>query len=238
MLIRLKAHPNLMKKLNTTINLDSLPKENIFRVPNHYFDELEQSILLQKEQPNLGELTSECLNNVSKTSVFNVPNGYFEQLASSIQNRIDEIQHLPISETTKTASFEVPDGYFDTLPSKIQVRIQQESKPTRVIQVSWNARRTWLTAAAACLVGMMIWFTLPTRQESLGEETLSQVTNKEIISYLNQQNLSEVDLAVDVTDKTKKQQVVEADSLLFQHLDVSAEDIIQHLDPKEIEDII
>ena len=142
MLIRLKAHPNLMKKLNTTINLDSLPKENIFRVPNHYFDELEQSILLQKEQPNLGELTSECLNNVSKTSVFNVPNGYFEQLASSIQNRIDEIQHLPISKTTKTASFEVPDGYFEALPSKIQARIQQESKPTRVIQVSWNARRT------------------------------------------------------------------------------------------------
>ena len=38
----------------------------------------------------------------------------------AVQNRIDKIQHLPISETTKTASFEVPDGYFDTLPSKIQ----------------------------------------------------------------------------------------------------------------------
>lgn len=226
-----------MKNLKTPISIDSLPKVNIFRVPNHYFDELEQAILLQKDEPNLGELQSDKLSPKSKSSVFNVPNGYFEELATSIETRILNLQHISKSESG-SSTFEVPIGYFDGLPSKIQARIQQENKNTRVLQVSWNARRTWLTAAAACLVGVMIWFTLPTRQESLEEETLSKVSNKEIVNYLNQQNLSEIDLAVDISDKTQKQQTVESDSLLFQHLDVSPEDIIQQLDPNEVKDII
>lgn len=144
---------------------------------------------------------------------------------------------IRLDDLPKSNVFRTPERYFDELPMIIQSKTSKPS-PEPVVWFSWTWRRTWLSLASASLIAVLVWLTLPPRQGTLGEETLSQVQNEEILNYLQDRNLSHLEIADQLINKEGSQLKLEVDSTMLNHLEVSDDEILQHLDPEEIKDII
>ena len=82
-----------------------------------------------------------------------------------------------------------------------------------------------MSSVCAGLIGALVWFTWPARQDSIGQEALSQVSDATIEQYLIDQNLTEYDLA-----EHTELRMAAADSVFVQHLDLSDEDIVRHIE--------
>lgn len=111
------------RKEQNKIKLDSLPKTNVFRVPEGYFLSL------------VSEIEAKIIetNSVLKTSIHRVPEGYFDKLQEGIISKLPMAKEIPLVGNVHS----VPEGYFDSLPYKIQERINQKrrSAETQVIQL-------------------------------------------------------------------------------------------------------
>lgn len=130
--------------------------------------------------------------------------------------RLDE---LPPEHPLRQQPFTVPDGYFDQLPSRVQVRVTRKSKPA--FSISWSWQRTAASLAGASLIAVLIWQTLPQRQESLGREALSGVSNEVIASYLDDQGIDANELA----DGQQLHSSLGNDTTAIQYLNVKPADI-------------
>ena len=119
--------------------------------------------------------------------------------------------------------FRAPDGYFEDLPMQIQARIQTR-KPA--FTLSWSWQRSVASLAGAGLVAALVWVTLPERQETLGREALSSVSNEAIASYLDDQGIDANELAEQSQIKT----ALSSDTIMFQYMNVHPADIQQHID--------
>ena len=104
--------------------------------------------------------------------------------------RLDE---LPPEHPLRQQPFSAPDGYFDSLPSRVQARVAQRSKPA--FSISWSWQRTAASLAGASLIALLVWQTLPQRQESLGNEALAGVSDEMILAYLDDQGVDPYELA-------------------------------------------
>lgn len=119
-------------------HLASLPRTTPYRVPDNYFDDLQEHInqsifmdgLMQKE--NQG---------------FIVPQNYFEHLSEQIESKIalGNIKSL-----AETAGFKTPVNYFDKLNAQILSKTSAAIPQTKVV-------RLWATdlmkyASAACII--------------------------------------------------------------------------------------
>lgn len=144
------------------------------------------------------------------------------------------LDHLP-----KRDVFQTPEGYFDHLPSRIQARAVASSRQ-RTPLLTW--RRTWLSLGGASLVAALVYLSIPNRQENLGQETLSTVGSADIVGYLNERNLTSHDLNFLLktsSDETGATPIQSMDTLSpVQQLDVTEEDIRQHLTPEDVRDLI
>src|SRR3954470_18269641 len=90
---------DILNELNTLSPLlATVPRVNVFTVPNGYFDYLSTSILLSINEPQM-----DFLVNTSKEHQPSVPEGYFESLADTIMAKI------------KMAEFETADGEIKRL---------------------------------------------------------------------------------------------------------------------------
>lgn len=135
--------------------------------------------------------------------------------------RLDE---LDASHPLRQDPFSAPDGYFDTLPMQIQARVQAP-KPASAFTMSWSWQRSVASLAGATLVAALVWVTLPERQETLGKETLSSVSNEAIASYLDEQGIDANELA----EQSQLQSSFGSDSTMLQYLNVKPDDIRQHV---------
>ncbi|MEP1032148.1 hypothetical protein [Ekhidna sp.] len=106
----------------------------------------------------------------------------------------------------KKEIFKVPDGYFESLPLKIQQRISSSSKPERNGIPSWS-----LALAASFLLLITFVFILPDNAPS-PEQLLAEVSQDEIVAYLDQVELDEYDIATAFGD--------DADELNFEDTNV------------------
>ncbi len=111
---------NELEELSPTLSI--IPRVNVFRVPEGYFDLLSTQLLLQARPEESGEVTLEM--NAS------VPEGYFEHLAGNIMARIiKENLSEVILETHAISSlvaeigqknvYQAPQGYFENLTNTI-----------------------------------------------------------------------------------------------------------------------
>lgn len=98
-----------------------IPKVNVFKVPERYFETLPALLLLQTTDQSL---------NIQNSSV---PEGYFDNLASAIMSRIKK-EASEENEYSATLAgirnrnvFTVPAGYFEELSSNIMNRINSEN---------------------------------------------------------------------------------------------------------------
>lgn len=133
----------------------------------------------------------------------------------------------------KSTIFKVPENYFNELQTQIQV---QTTNLTKVVPlISWSKKRTWESIAACSAIGILGYFTLMPKQDSLGNESLSGIQNEEIINYLIQENLNQGDFAEQINGaKILKFK----DSELLDNLKVTDKDILQSVDYENIDNEI
>ena len=141
--------------------------------------------------------------------------------------RLDE---LPPEHPLRQHPFVAPDGYFDTLPSRVQARVSSRAKPA--FSISWSWQRTAASLVGASLIAVLVWQTLPERQESLPSEALAGVSNDVITAYLDEQGISADELA----DSQQLHSSLGTDTTAIQYLNVQPADIQQHIKDQLISD--
>ncbi len=144
--------------------------------------------------------------------------------------RLDE---LPIDHPLREVPFMVPDGYFDSLPGRIQARVTA-TRPEPAFRISWSWQRTVASVAGLSLIAVLVWQTLPQRQESLGAGALSGVSADAIAAYLDEQGVNPADL----TDPVLMQKSLGADSTTIQFLNVNPTEIRQHIDREALSETL
>lgn len=120
----------------------------------------------------------------------------------------------------------VPDGYFDTLASRVQARVAKPQETTPLISWSWG--RTVASLAGAGLVATLVWITWPQRQNSLGQESLSGVSDAAIVAYLDDQGLNPDEV------QALQPRQANSDSTTIQYLDIQPDAIRRELDMQDI----
>ncbi len=90
----------------------------------------------------------------------------------------------------KKEVFEVPEGYFEDLPLKIQARIDAE-KPKSVVR----SVPSWSLAMAASALFVLAFVFIFSDKESTVDDLLAEVSNEELVAYLDQIDLDEYDIA-------------------------------------------
>lgn len=141
------------------------------------------------------------------------------------------IEELGKEHPLQQQPFTVPEGYFDTLPSRVQARIV---KPKPAFTISWSWQRTVASLAGASLLAILVWNTLPQRQESLGEEVLSGVSDDAIKMYLEEQGVSTYDLA----DNAAVQASFSNGASMLEYLDVKPEQIRKQIETQAVADTL
>jgi hypothetical protein len=138
------------------------------------------------------------------------------------------IEELEREHPLRQLPYTVPEDYFDKLPSQIQAKATQRPQERSVI--SWSWQRSVTALAGAGLVAALVWITYPQKQEALGPDMLSEVSNRAIADYLSEQDISDFDL----TDIHASAKAAPGDSTLLQFLDVSPKSIRQLLESEPI----
>lgn len=142
--------------------LADLSAQNIYSVPEGYFDRLAQQVLSRirameaaTAAEELGHL-SPLLSQLPKTMPYTVPAGYFEEMESTLvsvamygeQEATEELGNISplLSGLKKVMPYSVPAGYFDT----ISAPVAETHQPAKV--VSMGGSRKWFRYAAAAVV--------------------------------------------------------------------------------------
>lgn len=142
-----------------------------------------------------------------------------------MKNEKFDLGNLP-----KENIFKVPENYFENLTSRIESQTSTQSKIVSLTR--WTKKRTWSSVAACLAIAVLGYFTLMPMQDSLGNEVLAGVQNKEIVNYLIQENLDQTDVA-EHFDNAKIAKFKDSD--LMDNLKVSDKDILQSIDLESIE---
>lgn len=140
-------------------------------------------------------------------------------------------QRIKLEDIKPNSQFEVPERYFDTLPLLVQTRIYEQKARKEQFRLSWSWRRTAVWASAASIVGALLWVTYPQKQYSLGQESLSQVSNEAIVDYLKDNNITNQDLA----EQLPIEELYPSDDALLQNLNVDEESLQNALENEDIE---
>lgn len=131
----MKFNNDILNELQTLSPLlASVQKENIFSIPDGYFETLSDTILISLQE-QAGII---CLIEDE-----DIPKGYFENLSSTILDKIkaqqknnvtNEPEELPVvlQNIRYTNFFEVPLGYFENLSSAILNKIKAQQKDVSI----------------------------------------------------------------------------------------------------------
>ena len=157
-----------LKELKSS--LAGLAAQNIYSVPNGYFEGLANQVLNRikaMEAANaaeeLGHL-SPMLSNVSKQLPYTVPAGFFESLEEKLmqtvrnsndyQTATEELEMLSplLSGLKKEMPYSVPQGYFENLAPDINTQINKTE--TKIISI--GSRKWFRYAAAAVITGVIV----------------------------------------------------------------------------------
>lgn len=162
---------NILQELNELgSSLAEVTPQNIYTVPDGYFDGLAQQVMNRiklLEAENTEEelkLLSPMLASISKQMPYSVPSGYFDNLeekmmqsvreGSDYQTAEEEINTLSplLGGLNKQMPYSLPQNYFEALAGDINSRLNNKTE-TKIVSIS---SRKWLRyAAAAVVVGVI-----------------------------------------------------------------------------------
>ena len=189
----------LMELQDTSPILAQISRSNVFTVPEGYFENLGERLLVNALL-NIPEGEAGNESNHSQQ----VPSGYFDQLSDSILSKIKNAEKAalagdyPLLDSLKKENvYSVPEAYFENLSSGILAAIKPKAKIISFTKSIW-----WKYAAAAFFAGIMLVsaffiFNSGSKQSSVyvaatqKYQTLKQINNgiatlpeDEIIQYL------------------------------------------------------
>lgn len=217
--------------------LAGLEKENLYTVPEGYFEGVAGNLLQVVQDENAG-----LLKHISRQQQGAVPEGYFDNLAAGILEKIkaQQEEYPVLAGISKENVYTVPAGYFDGLGSTILSKVQEPQG--KLVQMGGKGNSWFKYAAAAVFTGMIALgvykFTGSSNSTSLDavtkeglsiakqhtfEAEFSRVTDEDIIKYL-QTNGADVDAAVvanvmDEKELPAKEDYLTDDKALDKYLD-------------------
>jgi hypothetical protein len=167
--------------------LASLPAENPFIVPEHYFNSLSDTI-------NAAVYTEKLKEGIP-ASGFTVPEDYFSSLKARIvtETGLGILQHLPEKDGNS-----IPDGYFEQLQAKILARTTAETsadlKVVAPIQEKSKIVRLWHSdllkyASAACFILVTAFGLYLNQQNFTQESTVSDIANEQMLYDIDEQDI-------------------------------------------------
>lgn len=158
---------NILQELNELgSSLAKVTPQNIYTVPDGYFDGLAQQVMNRiklLEAENAREelrFLSPMLSSISKETPYSLPVGYFDNLeekliqsvreGSDYQTAKEEINTLSplLGGLNKQMPYSLPQNYFETLVGDISNKLNNKTE-TKVVSIS---SRKWLRYAAAAVV--------------------------------------------------------------------------------------
>lgn len=96
--------------------------------------------------------------------------------------------------------YTVPDGYFDTLEASIHAKTRKKDSPVATFLTSPSFR---LATATACLiVAYMLW---PSAEIKNAETLLSEVSEEQLLRYIEENTLPESDDILSYIDYTSEE---------------------------------
>lgn len=196
------------------IDLESLERANIFKIPNAYFENLDERI-----QANV------WIESLEKKNVFQVPDNYFQNLELS----------TGIERFDKVNIFKAPQGYFETLTERILSKTST-NKEAKVIKVNWFSTKIRWSAAASIILMVGLWFAIPQLTKDKTELALAKVSNEDIKTYLETQDLSYLEYE-SATENTSISQKVN-DAKVLEGLKIDKQEILEHLENQDLEEDI
>lgn len=178
--------------------LASLPRENPFIVPEHYFDALPEHV-------NNAIYVSELADGVPNSG-FTVPEAYFASLQERIllQTSEDTLSKLP-----DDTGFSTPDEYFKQLQAKIMAKTveDQNSESDSASDSAMGSKivRLWRSgilkyASAACFIlaaafgfylNQQSYSLKPTAVEIANEQMLYDIDEQDIIDHVESNGTDE-----------------------------------------------
>jgi len=110
-----------------------LPSDDLYRLPEGYFDSLADNLLIRVQTGQEGNLPS-FLDQHDKIPHFPIPGNYFESFPEKLMSLIkmkqavssgEELAGLSplLSQIGKKTPFKVPDGYFNWLSDQLTARV-------------------------------------------------------------------------------------------------------------------
>jgi len=202
--------------------LATISRENVFTVPENYFENLHESVFEKLLTVEFDEV--KLINKKP-----DMPDGYFDGLSNQIMQKVKE---LPSEQSTfdlrkivgNENVFSVPPDYFNELPVAIMARISASKKqPAKVVSM----RTSWMRVAAAAVVAAVIFMgaffminsgnnggfsainsktvqdpaALKYNSEKKFDEGIASLSDEEIVNYLQQHgNILDNELLLKNTD--------------------------------------
>ena len=138
-----------------------------------------------------------------------------------------------LDDIKKKPSFQVPDGYFEDLPLRIQKRIEAEKPRSKSIHLP-----SWSYATAAAIILITSFFVFFNTNQNPVDDFLADISEEDLVAYIENLDLDEYDLAVTFPDATSDLEFEDVEMMDGLELeDQSIDDILLEYDI-ELEEIV
>ena len=199
------------KKINKIAPiLSNISKENGFKIPENYFESVEDGVF--------AHISKNKLHNLNTTN-FKTPANYFDSIEDKVITKLK-------SELLQNETTVLPDNYFDGIEDKVFAKLAKKQK---VISFRKNTIK-YVTGFAIAASLALIFILTPQKNNS--EITFDAIETSEI-EQLIQNGLIEVN-AVTLTAAFPD---IEVDASL-NNINLSNEDLLNYLDSENIENMI
>lgn len=132
---------------------------------------------------------------------------------------------ITLSDISKESPFKVPEGYFEKMQSEILARVESEKVIVSIPKPNIQWKKWAITAAASLAIFFGVYFSQFYQKTSQEEIEIANVTDQQMIQYLENEN---IDLA-DLTENTSINQL-ELDTIIDENFNATP----LNLDEKEL----
>ncbi|WP_420578085.1 hypothetical protein [Ekhidna sp.] len=135
-----------------------------------------------------------------------------------------------LDDIDRKKAFKTPDGYFDDLSLKIQKRVEEE----RNTSVRYAVPK-WSLALAASLALIVTFFFISQNNGPSPEEMLAEVSQDELVAYLDHLDLDEYEIASAFNENVE---IFDEETNVLDGIDLEDQSIDDVLQEYDLEDEI
>lgn len=134
---------------------------------------------------------------------------------------------ITLSDISKESPFKVPEGYFEKMQAEILARVESEKVIVSIPKPNIQWKKWAIAAAASFAIFYGVYFTQFYQKTDQTEIEMSNVTDQQMIQYLENQNIDLVDLAENTNINQLELDTIIEDNFNTTPLNISEEEINQ-----------